>query len=405
LNRAHKLIGSFLSLLALGALVLVLNSLFQTRLTQIGVAPSPDTFSQDTGASSPDSGLADAWKNATLDTIQFGEPRVVLTHQGAVKIHTWLPDDRRLLLELEDPTVGEDVARHYRIVTLDVETGRIVEYGRREDSNNKPAWIDRTGQVAFTFAPLDTPPEIRLGSTGGEVRTIERSNALLAVQPSTGRLYYLRRELTGNPLRALNLSQRQAAVEMPSTSSQLPTGLPAIDPTSQFLAILWRTDLPLVNLGNGQVRTYSFANLPQSDLPWWAMDGIWSPNGQTLAMILGQDSDTGLLVASKLALFDRTSGKVRFVDLPAQFVMELSWDPSNRFILARGVPSGGSMADTNVFWLIDATRGAYKESSYFPATLFPRYPFMAWSRKGQLAWIRGSNNGPQIVITQISPGR
>jgi len=300
--------------------------------------------------------------------------------------------------------------RHYRIVTLDVETGQVVEYGRRSDDDSPPVWVDAVQGVAFFYwnSLRGEAPEIRLGLRDGSIQTIAREVGPPKVQPSTGRLFYFQREPSDNPLRMFDPAQPRAEPRVPWPSIKLPLGRPIIDPTGRSMAILLGTDLPLLNMQNGQVRTYPFPDQPQLPelLPWWAMDGGWSPDGKVLALILGKGNPPeNLLRISKLALFDTTSGNIRFIDLPAQFVMELDWDPSSRFILARGVPSGGSMADTNVFWLVDATRGAYKESSYFPATLFPRYPFMAWSRKGQLAWIRGSNNGLQIVITQISPGR
>jgi hypothetical protein len=160
MKQVWQLIGSLIGVLLLITLVLVLNALFQAQVTQTGSAPPPTPTSQAKVTPSPTSLSNDAWKTATLDKIQFGDPRVVLTHQGAVKIHTWLPDDRRLLLELLDPTAGEDVARGYRIVTLDVDTGQVVEYGRRDNGVAKPVWLDRTSNVAFVLRVCESIPSV-----------------------------------------------------------------------------------------------------------------------------------------------------------------------------------------------------------------------------------------------------
>jgi len=133
------------------------------------------------------------------------------------------------------------------------------------------------------------------------------------------------------------------------------------------------------------------------------MDGGWSPDGKVLALILGKGNPPeNLLRISKLALFDTTSGNIRFIDLPAQFVDELDWGPKGRFVLAKGATPGPNWDNPDDFWLVDVTTGKWKVVSHFPSTHFSGNTFMAWSESGRLAWLRGVQGGLQVVITQAS---
>ncbi|RMF40878.1 MAG: hypothetical protein D6755_13065 [Anaerolineae bacterium] len=61
---------------------------------------------------------ATAEPGPTLDTFQFSEPRVVLTHTSAIGIAGWLPDDQRLLITKDIPGTNRQA-----VETVNTQTG------------------------------------------------------------------------------------------------------------------------------------------------------------------------------------------------------------------------------------------------------------------------------------------
>jgi len=400
MKRLLKLTEGLLGVLLLVGLVFSLNSLFQAQVTQSDVAV-PTQIAESNPAVASTTAPALTWEMATLDQIRFGEPRVVFTNTGLIKIHDWLPDNRRLLLEVEDPK-RQDPAIHYRIVTLDLPTGEITEYGRRRDWDASPVWLEKARGVAFTIwnTWAGESPQVHLGFAGGQVRVLDRhAYASLAADPQTGNLFYLKQEDPTNTLQVVDVAQG-LTVASPLRQDNLPWGELRVDPTGQWLASfrgrLSHAPLHLANRHKTNVTRVEFDS-------WWPLDGTWSPDGRRLALVLGNGDM--LISISKLALLNPETLKWQFINLPAQFITELEWGPSSRFLLVRGVPLGFTPADPYEFWLVDVMLGTFKKVSYFPPNTFPEYPFMAWSRTGQLAWLKGVNGGFQLVTTQVSAGR
>jgi len=386
MKQVRGWIGGLVGLTLLIALVLALNFVFQAQVTQTGAAPPPT------------SAMADMWKNATLDTIQFGEPRAVFTYTAGIKIYDWLPDNRRLLVELEDPITQNPNAR-YRVVTLDVETGQLVEYGRRMDwSERTPVWLEKVPGVAFVTWNTWTgeSPKVLLGMAGGHMRILdEHANATLAVDPRTGYLLYLKPETPQQPLWAVDVVSGRM-VESPLMQANFPDGQLRIDPTGQWLVSMGdyfnRAPLYLANRNKGQINKIEFKS-------WRALDAIWSPHGNNLALILG--TGDGLLTQSQIALLNPENLEWHFINLPTQFVIEVDWGPSERYFLVRGVPLEHEISTPHKLWLVDTTSGGWKETSNFPPIIHPESIFMAWSKTGQVAFLRGH----QIMVTQALLGR
>ena len=396
MKQIQRIAGGLMTLLLLFGAGWFLIDLLQSR-TEIEPAQQPAMTSEVVRAvPTPISTSTLDWETATLDQIQFGEPKVVFTHNDHIRIYDWLPDNRRLLLEIGDPkkTDVEEVGERYRIVTLDVETGEIVEYGRRPNLPHPPVWLETVDGVGFLYwnAWKGETPEVRLGFSDGKMETVSYGETQLAVEPKQKTLLMLKAETTGNRLQMVDVTQPKPTPS-PVNTIDLPWGKLRVDPTGRWYASFWgglsKKPLYLANRDEGTVTKIDFT-------PWWPIDAAWSPDGDKIALILG----TGdmLLSKSKLAMLELKTIKWHFIDLPAQFVTGIEWAPK-RYLLAKGTPAGSiEMSDFHKFWLVDTTNGNFRETDYFTPTMVTEDIFWSWSDKGDLTWL----DGDRIIVTHIT---
>jgi len=346
-----------------------------------------------------------------LDDYVFSKPQVVLTYTlGGTKLIDWLPDSRRLLLELK---TGDPVL-HNRIVTLDVETGEIVEYGRRPDIDIKPVWVEKYQGVAYSFLKLTEASELRFGRPGGQTIILDTDYFPVTVDPKTGRIFY-QKLIPGTPLRAIDPSENAMSI-IPFDTISLPMGIPLIDPTGKHLAVLGRNELPVLDLEQEQVYIYDFGALSQEPgLFWWAEDGAWNSTGQTLALRLTatEDSMSMYYVEDRLAILDVTTGELRAFGLPSRWLDEIDWVPDGHHLLVKASYESDpneedpEKADQpNLFWFVDTPTENYQAFDLFAVD----YPtsgqfFMAWSPDGKrLAWLHRTSGGGGVFMSEVRSG-
>ena len=342
------------------------------------------------------------WTNVTLDRIRFGEPTVVLTHTNLIKVIEWLPDSRRLLLELG---TGEFPLTN-RIVTLDVITGEMVEYGRRTSRDIAPLWVEQAQGVVFDFWISDSPPELRFGRAMGQVRTLDQADARPTVHRPSGRLLYVP---VGATLRAREVASGQA-VPPPFQAELLPFGKLRADPQGRWLISLWGRGGPwgpgglhLADMSRRTVRQIDLRDPAQPFINWWPFDAVWSPDGQQAALVLAQGEN--LVLASKLAILDPETGRWRWLDLPPQFVTEVDWAPDGRIVILMGsdLVYGSSFANDSV-WFVDTATGEYRNLNLLPPQTSLGWGWnLAWSPDGRyVAWIRAIPGEGGLAISPIT---
>lgn len=411
MKRFFPILQLGLGALGLFVLVMLLMGLFQSSVTETAAQNTPATEATREGRATPKPTKKPkvAWADATLEHVKFRKARTILKLNGQIKIWSWLPDNRRLLVELEDPE-SKKVTTRFRVVTLDVKTGEIVDYGQRREVGPAPVWIEKTSSVMYVWDTF--PPgkgEIRLGQAGGQFQTMANGYAQLGVQPYTRNIYYLLVGAVPNALRLTRAGQPELAPQIPFSQLPLPWGLPKIDPQGQRLVIIGSPDFHILNLENGELQTYPVAEEKSSELsPVSAMKGVWNPNGTTLAVALGANNNNGPgsgSIFSQLALFDPTTGKVQDLKLPTHWVHEFEWSPKGRFILAKGGDPETRELYPNTFWLVDPKDGAFRQLKYFPPVSDTTDTSMAWNAKGKLAWVQNVPEGLGIAITQVKPRR
>lgn len=390
----------FLGLAALAIFIAALNWLFQAQTLNPLPNETLDALGISSGTPTAETSAAD-WENAALDQIQFGEPRVAFTHGAGIKLYSWLPDNRRLLVELEDPK-EKDPAKRYIVATVNVETGELLEYGHRRDfSDRPPVWVENVQGIAYPTWNTwqQEPPRILLGLSGNRVQVVdEHANAYLAPDPRTGNFLYLEMETPDQPVHLFSATENRELFIQPAIA-QLPYRFLRTDAKGRWIASLNGFDesgsankVVYVDRESGQV---SQVELDAK----WVLDGAWSPNARHLALTLGNGSQW--LSESRLVILNPQSQKVRNLNLPTLLFPELDWGPSSRHLLVRQVPLGSEPSQPHRLLLIDIKDGKMKRVPLFEGTIHPEPIYIAWSANGLVAWLKGNN----IMITQASPAR
>lgn len=406
-----------LGILALIFLVIVLNMLFQSRVAETAARRTPTDVAANAtrrptreGKPTPKPTKTQkiTWKNTTLKQIHFSDPILAFTNSQRIKIYQWLPDNRRLLLEIEQLN-PKDPNQPFQIVTLDTQSSEIVEYGQREDSDFPPVWIQETNQVAYLSnrSWLKESPKLILGSVGNQSKIIDEGHASLGIDSVTGGLLYLKRE-TPNEVIHLYDSSQESLISAPFASPDFSWGQLFVDPKGNWLASLLghlsTGPLNLVNRSEDNTKVVDFNTMKLRTGQAWPINAAWSPNGKYLALILASGSNNQVN-SSDLVLYSPKTQKTKLVDLPMDYLSELEWGPNNRFLFVRGAIKGLDDLQSG-FWLVDTKKGTENRVANFPNAIFAgNYPFMTWSSDGQLAWLNVSNGETQIFVTQISPGR
>ena len=442
MRRILKLFASLLGLLALAALVMVLvttfrelrgepqaaSQLFQSPIqspTPPRATPTPPQATPTPPRATPTPELPvvpwptappytppPGWVNVTLDQIQFGQPTVVFTSTQLIKIIQWLPDNRRLLLELG---VG-----NARMITLDTTSGDVAEYAYRPENDIAPVWVDKANGIAYQFCPSNRPCEVRFTRAAQEPRTLAEGGTRLAVHHPTGRIL-----VSGprTPLLAIDpLHARRVAppVVIPRAPERAPffvgrwSDYVSVDPRGRWLAHVWGDQngihVDVVDIGGRGLRTVRIWDREMEMLSgeggfrWRPGATVWSPGGRYMAVIM--EGWVNLLMVSRVAIVDPENGTWRWLDLPSRFVDEVDWAPDGRHMLIVGadLATGEHM---NTLWVVDTMSGNYRRPNELPqgGMLVPGWS-IAWAQNGKLLAIFGGiPNANAVLVTKVSISR
>jgi hypothetical protein len=347
------------------------------------------------------------WENATLDQVQFSDPKIILSQNAQIKIWSWLSDNKRLLAELEDPT-SQQVETRFRIVTLDTESGEILEYGRRRNLGSPPLWHERTQTITFSWQEfLGLSPQIRVGRIGGHVQIAVQALASYTVNSNSGEAFY--RVASGMPtiLGSFNLESPTPTPSYRYLGLALPLGAPLVNQAGTQLAIVGSPTWGMLDLDTARLRTFpSLAPAEQNSEAGPVTQGTgneqWSPNGKQIAFLQVIQSVENRFRGESLALLDSLTTTVLPVSLPINDFMELDWSPASRFILARGGDPETLELYPNSYWLVDSNTRESIMLDYFPRTADAGSTLLAWSADGKIAWVKNVPEGLGIAITQTT---
>ena len=370
MKRILKLFGSLLGLLALAALVVVLtttfwnlrgesqpgSSLFQSPIetptqppypppatpTPSGppatppVVPTPVPPCTFAGKSAP------AEPGPPLETYQFAEPRVVLTHTSAIGIAGWLPDGQRLLITKEIPGTNRQV-----IEIFNARTGEEFVYAERLSLTGPPVWLSSPESVVFIDSTVEEGDVLRLSDkSGGPVETLRTNLAspYLAADSAGKKVAILLRDQAARPA-VMDLLEKRVQlfdVELPLSSiGTLESTYHATwNPKENQVAFYNDSGLYLFDAASERACQVALglAGLGERG-PRWAYLAKWSPNGRYLAMIT--TSGRFPLEFSELTILDTVTGDLRTVQPKRHlhsgkyYVLDIDWAPDSTTIAAR----------------------------------------------------------------------
>ena len=352
----------------------------------------------------------------SLDAYVFSEPSVVLTHTSGIGIIGWLPDGQRLLITRDIPGTNRQA-----IETLNIRTAEIQVYGQREGANGKPVWLSGLGGVAYsTLAGQHHELWLSWGDPARAERIASRVEGLSLIADPTGqRLLYFPSLVSGQP-RLLDVASRvEQAMPLNVAQWQYPKYPKLVQSmlTPSAFRIAWHPDGSqlafytqpwtfLFDMRTNEVCEIDLGQSEPENMPIWALEAKWSPNGRYLALITtgtfpGQASGTGAAILyTDLTILDMRTGNLRTLQ-PApdinggeHYVTDMSWAPDSHYLAVLGVvriTETGS--EKEGIFIVDVTRGEFQR-------VLSEHDFGGGSWGWQLAW---DPSGSQLAVNCPTP--
>jgi len=434
MKRILSIVSSLLGLLALGVLVAILvltfrglegevEPTFQSSPVAIETETSPSSSLPETlTPSSPPvtpTALATSVSLCTfaghpatiepgppLDAFIFSEPQVVLTHTSAIGIAGWLPDGERLLITRDIPGTNRQ-----SIETFNTRTGEIQVYAQREGANGKPVWLLTLGAVAYTTL-AEGHPELWISQSPqqGERVALDVQGLSLAVEPDGKHLWYFSRANPTRPQR-LNVGTgaiRQASLDFASLLYPKPGLEWVMRNRSPGFRMVWHPEGSKVVLYSQfwtfllDTRTNQVCELElgefvpeRMDIPPWALEAQWSPNGRYLAFIT-TDNLNAPFRRTELTILDMGTGEWQTLspgpDLePGQhYVYDIAWASNSQQLITLAQTGTSQGRPIQKLYLIDVLTRDSRQ-------VMPDHAFgggaiegwqLAWSPKGQILAIK-----------------
>lgn len=431
MKKLFKGIGSILSLLALLLLVLAFIWLLRGRAPTGSVSlqsplptptsprstPTPPRATPTPPPSRPVpaprctfAGLpAPEVSEPSLEAYVFSEPQVVLTHTSSIGIADWLPDGQRLLITRDIPGTNCQT-----IETFNAHTGEIQVYAQREGANGKPIWLSELRGVAYsTLAGQQHELWISWGEPTQAERIVPRVDGLsLAVTPDGQRLLYFSSPASSQPQlwdvaaqvtrpMPLDLARWKYPKYPRSVQPRLTPFQAAWHPNGSQVVFYTQPWTFLFDMKANQVCEIDLGRSEAEDVPIWALEAKWSPDGRYLALITtgsfpGQASGTrGSILYTDLTILDARTGDLHTLqpapDInPGQhYVTDITWAPNSQVIAARAVVKEKEGIMYEGLYLAEAADG--QSNRILPETVFTGGD-AGWS----LAW---SPDGHRLVLS------
>jgi Tol biopolymer transport system component len=304
--------------------------------------------------------------------LEFSEPKVMLTNQGAIGIVSWLPDNNRILIVSDTPLGGQTI-EIVNVQTLDKQL-----FGERNNTGSKPVWLNNKQAVAFTTF-FDNHEEILLSD--GNPEKIEQiyPNAIgLSLSSDSKRLLFLTPSTGGYPQILEPESGLIQSLPLNLKEWEYPRGTLSASGVSTTLMFqtAWSPDgtkvifytNPWIFMYDNLTGQICEIDLGGADYPRWAFNVQWSPDGRYLSLLTTTSGPGTLYAASDLILLDLTNGQQQIIRFapelsPSQhYVTDVAWKNDGSYLMALAVlrlpESGGS--EEGLF-LIDPSTGAFQQ--------------------------------------------
>ncbi|MBK7201925.1 hypothetical protein [Candidatus Amarolinea dominans] len=316
-----------------------------------------------------------------------------------------MPDSQQLLITRDIPDTNRN-----SIDVFDVRTGELSTYAEREGSNGKPVWLLALRAVAYATL-VEQHPELWISY--GNSQQVERLapdvwGLSLAVEPDGKHLWYFSRSEPDRPQR-LNVETRAiqpAPFDLASLRYPKPGLNWAMRNRSPSFTMVWRPDGSQMVLYSQfwtfllDTRANKACELDlgeyvaeRMDIPPWALEAQWSPNGRYLAFIT-TDSLSAPLRRTELTILDMNTGERRTIspapDIePGQhYVYDIAWAANSQQLIALAQTETSRGRPIQKLYLIDARTG---DSHQVMPDIFGGGAIEGW----QLAW---SPNGRTLAV-------
>ena len=401
-TRISKLVSGLALLLILGILmIVVIGKGDLARLaTKVVATPAPSSTLT----------LSLTWKDATLDQIHFGEPKVALTDTLGLRIVGWISNAEVLIRRDTVPGGNGSAIEVFNVETQEVR--RLAE-GRFSGS---PVW--NPAQQAVVYLQYDEVRRQRdLIWQSLDAREAQRLASdvvlpIVLVDEGKGAVAYSTGEkaLVG---RTVGLETQKRRFPFAQYAMRIPTPYEwiyqtAVSPDGKWQVVYNYEHFLLVNSQSGTIRKIDLGTeVIEGQFPRWALDAQWSQDGRQLA-IASTFGDflpriTGLLI------LDPWEERVRKIERPPGLLFsKVDWVPERRHLLVSGLEAMGEGIFLPRMWLVDVKMGRIRELDLPVARSGDPRGGAAWSPDGKhlLFYCRPkSASGPALCLASVEVAR
>lgn len=325
-----------------------------------------------------------------LDQYAFSEPKIVLSHNGAIEISQWLPDNQRVLISR-----GISEKSIWLIETVNVETGLITKYAEGTllgftYPSESIVWLDAQQAVAYTEPDEKTKQRVlQIGYEGKTAETAYTNLAspYIATASTKSWVVFETTEDLVHPLK-YDLETEKAETLGPKNSIEVPIVTDYMDTSNQYQITL-RPDgnqytyynneaFYLVDVENGNTCEVNLGTAGDYGKRW-ALFAEWSPNSRYLALLTTAGDFPVPFI--DLSILDTVTSKYYSIDIKGSGdVYIFTWAPNSRDILA--VAQNPTNDNGHNVYVVDSITGNSKQILSDNKFLFSGNTGVAWSSDG-----------------------
>lgn len=277
--------------------------------------------------------------SVTIGGYTFGYPQEVPDGRGPVDIVGWLPGSTTEIVD----------TRNRQVVAIDVYTGKIREFSPQFERDIAPGSVKllSNGQVFFRAYNAQTERKTDLWISGADA---ERATEPIFQEPGFTPVWIadgeslvlynaetLETTVVNFSLSSMQAQRaEQAMTEILTTLSTTPTAderLPKFrlsyrttaSPGSRWTVFDNQGQLLLVDLETGEIKPITVG------LHWRATTLRWSPDGQTLALLVTEGPRP--IPYQKLFVLDVNTTQLREIEIDYRYVIDVTWAPDSQNLL------------------------------------------------------------------------
>jgi WD40 repeat protein len=313
---------------------------------------------------------------------------------GYYEIVDWLPGNSEEVL-VKGPLTLE---------TVNVLNGTVKQYATfsAPGAIDQPIWLPEAEGVAYLSSDIQTnKTNLWLGQAEGKTEALlsDVQAPLIPVEKGRGVAVYSKND---RAMRAVSPNKQNLKPIPEPVTIPLPKIIPdkllytAYQPGDDWIAYYNIDGFHLVNSKSREVRLIDLGG--DEFGPLWVKDAKWSPDGQTLALIVTQGRS--LFHFSDLYILEWPAATLRKVNNTFDFVTGIAWAPDSKHLLLKAVIDQRDGFNINALYITDISAPSEIVPVPIPIEGLTGFGALSWSPDGQTVLVQYFD-GREVALHRI----